>query len=128
MLFRWLALAVVCLHAAYLVYLVVGGFLAWRWPRTFLVHVVAAAWGVIVVAASLPCPLTTLQNLLRVQGGQPALRESYLDTYVRDVIYPTEYQNAIYVAIAVTVAISWLGFAVLRHRRAGQGAGLRNSR
>lgn len=116
MLFRWLALAVVGVHAAYLVYIVVGGFLAWRLPRTFLVHVVASGWAFVVVAASWTCPLTTLQNLLRVRGGQPALGETFLDTYVRDVIYPTEYQTAVYVAVAVAVAISWVGFAYLRRR------------
>lgn len=122
-LFRWLAVAVALLHAGYLVYLVVGGFLAWWLPRTFLVHVVAAVWGFIVVAASWPCPLTTLQNLLRVQGGQPALQRNFLDTYVRDVVYPAEYQDAIYVLVAVAVAVSWLVFGVRRYRRTHARAG-----
>ncbi|MQA82779.1 MAG: DUF2784 family protein [Streptosporangiales bacterium] len=117
MLFRWAAIAVACLHAAYLVYVVVGGFVVWRFPRTFLVHVVAAVWALVVVAASLPCPLTTLQNMLRVQGGQSPLQRSFLDTYVRDVVYPAEYQNTIYVAAAAAVAVSWLGLAFRQYRR-----------
>lgn len=116
MLFQWLAVAVVFVHAGYLVYLVVGGFLAWWLRRTFLVHVVAAVWAFVVVVANLPCPLTQLQNLLRVQGGQAPLERGYLDTYVRDVVYPVDYQDAVYAAVAVAVAVSWLGFAYRRYR------------
>lgn len=114
---RWLAVAVAFVHAAYLVYLVVGGYLAWRLPRTFWLHLLAAGWGFVVVAASLPCPLTTLQNLLREHGGQQPLPGTYLDVYVRDVVYPAEYQDAVYVLVALAVAVSWVGVAVRYRRR-----------
>ncbi len=69
MLYRWLAVAVVVLHFAYLAYLAAGGFLAWRWPRTFAVHGTVAIWGVVIVATNARCPLTVLQNMLRAQVG-----------------------------------------------------------
>jgi len=55
--YRVLTTLVLGVHFAYLAYVVVGGFLAWRWPRTIWAHLVAAAWGLAVVAVPLQCPL-----------------------------------------------------------------------
>ena len=41
--YRLLTTLILVLHFGFLVYLVVGGFLAWRWPRTLWLHLVAAA-------------------------------------------------------------------------------------
>ncbi|HYR17789.1 MAG TPA: DUF2784 family protein, partial [Mycobacterium sp.] len=36
----------VAAHFAFVGYLVIGGFLAWRWPRTIALHVPVVLWGV----------------------------------------------------------------------------------
>lgn len=41
--YQILTTLVLTLHFGYLAYVVVGGFVAWRWPRTIWVHLVAAA-------------------------------------------------------------------------------------
>ncbi len=88
--YRWLAVAVVVLHFAYRAYLAAGGFLAWRWPRTFAVHGTAAIWGGVIVASNAPCPRTVLQNMLRTTGGQQELETTFVDTYVRGVLFPAD--------------------------------------
>jgi hypothetical protein len=117
MLFRWLALAVVGLHFAYLGYLLVGGFVAWRWPRTIALHVAAVAWGLLVIGGALPCPLTWLQNLLRRAGGEAPLASSFVDTYVRGVFYPSGLQVIGQVVIGTVVGVSWAGLLLLRLAR-----------
>ncbi len=84
---RGAAEAVVGIHYAFLGYLLVGGFVAWRWPRTLIAHLMAATWGVLIVTMQLDCPLTALQNWLREQGGQSAV-PGFIDTYVRSTFYP----------------------------------------
>ena len=42
--YEWLVTLVLALHFAYVAYVVVGGFLAWRWPRAIWPHLVACAW------------------------------------------------------------------------------------
>jgi hypothetical protein len=121
--YRWLALAVVGVHFGYLGYVVVGGFVAWRWPRTITVHVMGAVWGLLVISGALPCPLTWLQNVLRRDAGEPALMGSFIDTYVRGVFYPAGREAVAQLVIAVVVGLSWAGLAVLRwprSRRAGR--------
>ncbi len=112
MLYRWLAIAVIGLHFGYLAYLVAGGYLAWRWPRTFVLHLISVTWGVLIISAKAPCPLTLLQNTLRERGGQRKLDMSFIDTYVRGTFYPADHQIAARALVALMVAVSWLGLAI----------------
>ena len=65
MLHRLLADGAMATHFGYLVYLVVGGFLAWRWPRAIFPHLVAVAWALGIVLIGFPCPLTGIERRLR---------------------------------------------------------------
>ena len=118
MLYSWLAVAVAGLHYAFLAYLVTGGYLAWRWPRSLTLHILAATWGFVVVAARLPCPLTALQNWLRRRAQEPALARSFLDTYARGVFYPANHEQLVQGLVALLILASWTGLVLryLRHR------------
>jgi Protein of Unknown function (DUF2784) len=121
-LYRWFALAVVGVHFAYLGYLVVGGFIAWRWPRTIAFHVLAAVWGLLVISGALPCPLTWLQDAFRHKAGQPPLPASFVDAYVRGVFYPAGRQIIAQLVIGLIVGLSWAGLVIL-HRPRSRWAG-----
>src|SRR5439155_17582067 len=90
--YRVLVVGVLAAHCAYLGYLVVGGFFAWRWTWTIWPHAAAAAWGLASVAWSLACPLTWVENWLRVRAGEPALTRGFIDRYVTGVLYPARYE------------------------------------
>jgi hypothetical protein len=126
--YRLLADGVAGIHYAYLVYLLVGGFLAWRWPRTIVAHIVAAIWGVLIIATPVPCPLTAAQNALRELGGEPSLPRSFIDIYVRGTLYPAAYETQTQALIAGIVIVSWIGFVVrLRAKRDVQGRDVREA-
>jgi hypothetical protein len=127
--YRLLADGVAGVHYAYLAYLLVGGFVAWRWPRTIVLHAIAAVWAVLIIATPVPCPLTAAQNALRERGGLPPLHESFINTYIRGTFYPAAHETDTRVVVAGVVAVSWIGFALrmrqrrvtrLRHRKAVQ--------
>jgi hypothetical protein len=118
--YRWLALVVVGLHFGYLVYLLVGGFLAWRWPRSWLAHLLAAVWAALVVTTAVPCPLTAAQNWLRSRGGLAPVTGGFIGHYVRGVCYPADHETAAQVAVGLLAAVSWAGLALrLVRMRAG---------
>jgi hypothetical protein len=119
MLYSWLAIAVAGLHFAFLAYLVTGGYLAWRWPRSVALHILAAIWGFVVVAAGLPCPLTAAQNWLRRRAQEPVLTRSFLDTYVRGVFYPADHEQVVQGVVALLIVASW---AALSWRYLGHSA------
>lgn len=83
-----LADAVVALHAAFILFALLGGGLLVRWPRLLWLHLPALAWGSWIAASGSICPLTPLENDLRAKAGQDAYGGGFIDHYVTPVIYP----------------------------------------
>lgn len=115
--YRLIADAAMVLHFGFLVYLVVGGFIAWRWRWTIWIHLATALWGLGSVLIGYACPLTHVENWGRERAGDEGLPASgFIDHYLTDVVYPQQHEEVIQLAVAVVVVISWVGF-VLRGRR-----------
>ncbi len=117
--YRAMVGAVVLAHFCFLAYVVGGGFLAWRWPRSWPLHALAVAWAALIISLGPRCPLTAAQNWLRARAGQPPLHGGFIDTYVEGVIYPARYTQLVQVVVALLVAWSWVG-CYLRRRRGGR--------
>lgn len=83
-----LADALVLLHLLFVAFVVGGGFLLVRWPRLLWLHLPAAAWGAFVEFTGSICPLTPLENHLRVLGGGGAYSGGFVERYLLPVLYP----------------------------------------
>lgn len=80
--------AVLLIHGLFVAFVIFGGLLAlWR-PRFAWLHLPALAWGALVIAMGWICPLTPLENHLRVLAGQTAYATSFLQQYLWPLIYP----------------------------------------
>lgn len=113
-----LVTVILVVHFGYLAFVVLGGFLAWRWPRVFWVHLAAAAWGLAVVGIPLTCPLTTAENWARRQAGQTQQTAGFIDRYIEGVLYPERYTLLLQVLVGATVVGSWVGaYLYRRHLR-----------
>jgi len=88
MLWSLLADAVVVLHFGFTAFVILGGFLTWRWPRIAWLHLPALAWGCWVELSSRICPLTPLENSLRVRGGEAGYSGGFLAHYLHGLLYP----------------------------------------
>ncbi len=88
MLYRLLANAVVLFHALFVVFIVLGGLLTWRWRWVAIVHVPCAIWGVLIEYRGWICPLTPLENSLRAKAGQQGYSGGFIEHYVVPAIYP----------------------------------------
>lgn len=103
---------VVALHAAYLLYQMCGGLLAFRSAKWLIPHLLAVTWGIVIVAMQWKCPLTELEKSLRAGEGT-AYTGSYLDHYVFGTYLPNGTQNLVYgLHLAVILAI----YALLARR------------
>ncbi len=90
MLFRLLADAVLLLHLAFVAFVLFGGLLAlWR-PKLLWLHLPALAWGVLVQSANWICPLTPLENHLRLLGGQAVSSAGFIERIVSPFLYPED--------------------------------------
>jgi len=86
--YRLLANAVVGLHALFILFVVFGGFLAWRWRWVAAVHIPCALWGILIEYAGWICPLTPLENSLRARAGQAGYGGGFIEHYLVPAIYP----------------------------------------
>ncbi len=124
--YRWLLVAILALHFGYIAYLILGGFLAWRWPAAIWPHVAASIWAVLIVAAWVDCPLTAAENWVRAREGQAVPTAGFIDRYLTNVVYPARYLTEVRLAVALVVAASWIGAYLhwrARRRTAGPVAG-----
>jgi hypothetical protein len=113
--------AAVVAHFAFLAFGVFGGFAAWRWPRLIWWQLAAALWLVLVVAASLPCPLTWIEDRARERAGLPAQTGGFLDNHVAGLFYPAGHERAAQIVAALVVLSSWAGLRAVRRRRRPAG-------
>lgn len=121
--YQVLAQAAMAAHFLFLAYVVVGGFLAWRWPKAWFPHAGAAAWGAGIVVFEWHCPLTHVENYMRDAAGREGLHPGgFMDEYVAGVVYPEDRLELARAVVAAVVAISWAGalWRMQTRRREGQ--------
>jgi uncharacterized protein DUF2784 len=112
--------AVVLLHLAFVLFVMLGGVLAIRWPWIMWLHVPAALWGVGIEFTGWICPLTPLENYLRQQGGGAGYQGDFIAHYILPVLYPTGLTRTSQVALgmfALAVNVGIYAFIFLRCQR-----------
>jgi hypothetical protein len=107
---RVLVEAVVVLHFAFLAFIVLGGFVAWRWRGAIYAHFAVAVWAILSLTIDLTCPLTVLENELRGQAGMPLLETGFIDHYIDGVWYPQSATTLVQLVLGAIVLASWIGF------------------
>ena len=109
---RLLADLVVVVHVAYVLFIPVGGFLAWRWPRVLPVHVAALVVAIASVTVGFDCPLTTWEDSLRRHGGETPYTDGFLNHYLAGRLYPHGHDTLVQLVIGAAVLTSYIGFFV----------------
>lgn len=78
----------VFLHAAFVLFVLLGGLAALRWRRLAWFHIPAAVWGVIIELGGWICPLTYLENYFRRMGGGAGYGGTFIERYLEPILYP----------------------------------------
>ncbi len=100
-------------HFAALLYIGLGGFLAWRWPKTIFVHVFFAVWGIAInTVPGLICPLTALEDHFRAQQGLGPLPGGFNEYYIYDRIIPSALLPVVAVGAVILLVVSYVGVYV----------------
>lgn len=120
MMYQLLADLVLLLHFAFVLFAMFGGLLVLRHKSVVWLHLPTMLWGVVVEWADLICPLTPLENALRLRGGEEAYGGGFIEHYLSLLLYPDALTPAVryllgIMLILVNVAIY---VRVVRHRRA----------
>lgn len=105
--YRILAGGVVLFHLGFVLFVLLGGLLVWRWPRWAWAHLPAAVWGVWIELSGWICPLTPLENALRARGGEAGYSGGFVDHYLLPVLYPGALtRNIQFVLAALVLALN----------------------
>jgi len=110
MLYRLLADFIVILHLLFILFGLLGGLLFF-WRRwTILLHLPSAIWISVIEFQGWICPLTPLENRLRLAGGAVGYKGGFVEQYLIPIIYPPGLTRDIQLvlgglAIGVNVAV-----------------------
>lgn len=102
---RFAADALVVLHLVFVLFVVLGGLLVLRWRSLAFLHLPAAAWGVLIEYAGWICPLTPLEQRLRIAAGEPSYTESFTEHYLLPILYPAGLNRATEIVLGSLVLV-----------------------
>jgi hypothetical protein len=100
-----LADLVLLLHAAFIVFVLLGGLLVLRWRPLVWVHIPAAIWGILIELQGWLCPLTPLENRLRQAAGAENYQTGFIEHYLAPFIYPAGLTYTIQLLLAALVLL-----------------------
>lgn len=103
--YRLLADLVLLLHAAFVIFVLLGGLLALRWPRAAWVHLPIVAWGAGIEFLGGICPLTPLENHWRRLAGEQGYGGGFVEHYVFAALYPEGLTREIQLGLGVLVLV-----------------------
>jgi hypothetical protein len=113
-----LAEVVLLAHAAFVVFVVLGGLLVLRWPRLAWVHLPVVAWGAGIEFAGGICPLTPLENHLRALAHEQGYAGGFVEHYVFGLLYPEGLTREVQIVLGLGVlALNGAVYAWLWYRR-----------
>jgi hypothetical protein len=115
-----LADLVLIVHGAFVLFVVLGGLLVlkrWRWAW---LHIPAFLWAGFIEVSGGICPLTPLENALRLAGGAPAYQGDFIARYLLPLIYPEALTRDLQIFLGVAALVlnlTFYGWLWVRSRR-----------
>lgn len=125
--YRLLADAVVIVHLGFVLFVMFGALAAFRWPKVLWLHLPALTWGAYIEFTGRVCPLTPLENRLRMAGGETGYSNDFVEQYLLPILYPadlTANTQLILGTLLVLLNVALYGLLLRRFRcehRGGQG-------
>jgi hypothetical protein len=108
----FLADVTVVVHFAALLYIGLGGFIAWAWPKTIFVHVLFALWGIAINTLPIICPLTALEDYFRRLQGLGPLPGGFNEYYIYGHLIPRPLLPVVAVGAVILLIVSYVGVYV----------------
>jgi len=77
MIYPALIVVIALIHFGFVLFVIAGGLLAFRWPSVIWWHLLCAVYGVSIMLVGWRCPLTDLEAWLRQQRGENLIAEEW---------------------------------------------------
>ena len=103
--YRLAADAMVTAHLLYIVFVVVGGFIAFRARWILWLHVPAVLWAIYVQYVGRVCPLTAWEKEFRARAGDAGYEGGFIDHYIVPIVYPPDMPVAMHLVLGTLVIL-----------------------
>ncbi len=115
MAYHLLADLVVVAHFMFVLFSLLGALLVIRWRKMMWLHLPAAVWAAGVEFSGKICPLTPLENWLRMRGGGAGYAGDFIGQYLLWLLYPFGLTRGVQIilgAIVVGINIGIYGYVI----------------
>lgn len=125
MIYRIAADMVLVLHLLFILFVVLGGWLVLRNPKITWFHFPSAVWGAYIEVSGRVCPLTPLENELRIASGSAGYSGGFIERYLIPIVYPSGLDRSVQVFLGLGVILVnafFYGLLVVRRIRTNPDA------
>lgn len=121
MVFNLLADLVVSAHFLFVLFSLFGALLVIRWRKMIWLHLPAAIWAAGIEFSGKICPLTPMENWLRVRGGGADYAGDFVGQYLLRLLYPSGLTRGVQIILGVIVVLINVGiYGFLLWRKGGR--------
>jgi len=122
MAYNFFADFVVVIHFAFVLFAVLGALLAIWWRKLLYLHLPAAVWAAWIEFSGRICPLTPLENWLRLNGGGGDYGGDFVGHYILAVLYPSGLTREVqFVLGGVVVGLNMIIYGYILFARKHRG-------
>ena len=127
MAYNLLADLVALIHFVFVLFSLLGALLVIRWRKIMWLHLPAAFWAAAVEFSGKICPLTPLENWLRIQGGGAAYSGDFIGQYLLRLLYPSGLTRDIQIILGAIVVVINIGIYLYLYTRSLRNRNLRKT-
>jgi len=96
---------VILVHLIFILFVPFGGILGFRKRWWALLHIPVFLWGALISFGGWICPITPLENWLRVKGGELGYHGGFIEHYLLPIIYPRNLTRGVQITMGIAVLI-----------------------
>ncbi|WP_084191028.1 DUF2784 domain-containing protein [Methylomarinum vadi] len=93
------------IHFGFIVFVVLGGLLLFKYRWVALLHLPAVLWGALLELKGWYCPLTDWENHFRQAADQSGYSGGFIEHYLIPLIYPPALTENIQIFLGVAVIV-----------------------
>ena len=105
MIYHLLADLIVVIHLLFVLFVMLGGLLILRWRFFVWIHMPAVFWAMLIEFSGWICPLTPLENHLRIKGGSSGYATGFVEHYIIPLLYPSQLTRKLQILLGLLVLI-----------------------
>lgn len=109
-------LTILC-HFLWILFIVFGLFLVWKWPKVAFVHLGGLLFSLIINLFGWYCPLTYLENYLNASDATgTGYGKSFITHYLVPIVYPDLPENVIRIGEILFVVVLLFVYGALARK------------